>query len=127
VHDVEAAAAAAPRRTGPHVGPRALIAGQALLALAFAGWAIAQQHPRLPWDGSYEIRVDLADASGLTKASPRGPSPSRGVAAGKVEDVRYDAANRPGRRAAAPRRRHPAASSTPGRMRPSSPAAHSRT
>jgi phospholipid/cholesterol/gamma-HCH transport system substrate-binding protein len=88
VHDVR-------RRRGalggasPVLG-RALIAGQAALALAFAAFLIAQQHPRLPWDRSYRVRVELADASGLTKAS-RALVTIAGVSAGKVEDVRYDA------------------------------------
>jgi phospholipid/cholesterol/gamma-HCH transport system substrate-binding protein len=69
---------------------RALIVVQAALALIFGAWVLAQQHPRLPWDESYDVRLELADASGLAKAS-RAQVTVAGVAAGKVEDVRYDA------------------------------------
>ncbi|MTD44373.1 MCE family protein [Conexibacter sp. W3-3-2] len=72
----------------PRLGRLAVVL-QALVALALAAFLLAQQDPRMPWDDSYEVRVELRDASGLS-TEDRNRVTIAGVPAGRVDEVRHD-------------------------------------
>ena len=69
--------------------PLAAIAGMALVALAVAGYILANQRVRFPWQERYEVTIELASAQALTPGQGQSVNVA-GVAVGLIEEVTLD-------------------------------------